>query len=199
MTTTWRGTFDVDHLHALPAIEATRVRLRAFRADDVQALFAIYSDARVMRWWSHAALRTLDDAAWLLRDIEAGRANGTHYQWAITLRGNDRVIGTTTLFAFDSARRSATLAYALAFGHRGNGLAREAVRGVLDHAFGDLALQRIEADVDARNAASIRLVRALGFQQSDTPGAPASADRGLQSGIHFVLERASCACGNSLS
>ena len=70
----------LDPLRELPELEAPRVRLRGFRADDVQAVFAIYSDPRVMRWWSHAPLRTLDDAAWFLRDIEAGRVNSTHYQ-----------------------------------------------------------------------------------------------------------------------
>jgi RimJ/RimL family protein N-acetyltransferase len=40
---------------------------------------------------------------------------------------------------------------------------REALGALLDWAFADLGLRRIEADVDPRNAASIRTLEHLGF------------------------------------
>ena len=152
--------------HALPTLEGSRLRLRQLRADDVPALFAVFSDARVMRYWSHAPFRTLDQAAWYLRDIDAGRVTGTHYQWGIVRRSDDRVIGTATLFAFDRPRRRAAIGYALAFEHWGNGYALEALQRLIAFAFSRLSLQRIEADIDARNTASLRLAGKLGFRQS---------------------------------
>jgi RimJ/RimL family protein N-acetyltransferase len=47
---------------------------------------------------------------------------------------------------------------------RGEGLALEASERVLRHAFEDLGVAAIRADVDAPNAASIRLLNRLGFR-----------------------------------
>jgi RimJ/RimL family protein N-acetyltransferase len=41
----------------------------------------------------------------------------------------------------------------------------DALTALLDHAFGDLGLHRIEADVDPRNEASLRLLEKLGFRR----------------------------------
>ena len=40
---------------SLPTLDAARVRLRWLTADDVDALFAILSDERMMRYWSSTA------------------------------------------------------------------------------------------------------------------------------------------------
>jgi RimJ/RimL family protein N-acetyltransferase len=45
----------------------------------------------------------------------------------------------------------------------GHGYAREAVPLALGHAFGKLALNRVEADADPRNLPSCRLLERLGF------------------------------------
>jgi len=41
----------------------------------------------------------------------------------------------------------------------------EALPLLLDHAFSDLSLNRIEADVDPRNHRSLRLLERLGFER----------------------------------
>ena len=42
---------------------------------------------------------------------------------------------------------------------------QEALKALLAYAFDELAMRRIEADVDPRNMASIRTVERLGFQR----------------------------------
>jgi RimJ/RimL family protein N-acetyltransferase len=41
----------------------------------------------------------------------------------------------------------------------------EALSALLDYAFGPMQLRRLEADIDPRNARSMRLVDRLGFRQ----------------------------------
>jgi RimJ/RimL family protein N-acetyltransferase len=41
----------------------------------------------------------------------------------------------------------------------------DALRALIEHAFGPLNLHRIEADVDPRNEASVRLLEKLGFRR----------------------------------
>lgn len=151
----------------LPTLEGRQVRLRQLGPDDLGALHAVFSDARVMRYWSHAPLHSRDDIAWYLRDIDAGRRHGTHFQWGIERRACAGIIGTLTLFGFDRARSRAEVGYALAQAHWGAGHARDAVRLGLDFAFQLLSLQAVEARVDRGNAASLRLLVALGFVRDD--------------------------------
>jgi RimJ/RimL family protein N-acetyltransferase len=107
----------------LPTLTTERVQLRWLTPADVPALFAIFGDAEVCRYWGFATLPDVDAAAVLLRDIESHFANGMLFQWGV------------------------------------------AERALVNHAFGELNLHRLEADVDPRNLASIRLLERLGFQR----------------------------------
>jgi RimJ/RimL family protein N-acetyltransferase len=49
--------------------------------------------------------------------------------------------------------------------HWGKGLAQEALRAVLPHIFASLPIDRLEADVDPRNAAALRLLAGFGFRE----------------------------------
>lgn len=60
--------------------------------------------------------------------------------------------------------QSATLGYYAFLPHAGKGLMREGLIQTLNHAFIDLKLHRLEANIQPTNARSIALVRGLGFE-----------------------------------
>ncbi len=91
---------------------------------------------------------------------------GTGIRWGITLRGNDELIGTLGYHGWVADRdRHARMGYDLLAEHRGRGIMMEAMRIVLAYGFKTMTLNRAEALVDPRNAASIRLLERLGFQR----------------------------------
>ncbi|MBL0165160.1 MAG: GNAT family N-acetyltransferase [Xanthomonadales bacterium] len=149
---------------SLPTLESSRLRLRQIQVADVEDLFAIFSDPKTMRYWSHAPFVGIAEAEAYLRNIDAGRINGTHLQWGIALGESDKLIGTTTLFALNPRHHRAEIGYALASAHWARGFGHEALMTVLSHAFNARGFLRIEADVDPRNAASCRLLEKLGFR-----------------------------------
>jgi ribosomal-protein-alanine N-acetyltransferase len=65
--------------------------------------------------------------------------------------------------------RSAYLGYAVAKRHARKGYMREGIELVLAHAFGDLGLDCVEANIQPGNRASIALARGAGFQLDDCP------------------------------
>jgi len=149
----------------LPLIDAPRVRLRAIDESDLDHLFAIFSDPKVMRYWSTPPLKTLDEAFELLRGIHDTNERGTMLKWGVGLKPTDKLIGTVTLFNLELTQGRAELGYAQAREHWGNGYNHEALQALLAYAFGEMKLRRLEADVDPRNAASIKTVERLGFQR----------------------------------
>jgi RimJ/RimL family protein N-acetyltransferase len=149
----------------LPTLEGTRVRLRWLEADDAADVLAVFGDPRVTAYMGLATQTTEADALALIEEIHALARRDSLYQWGIARRPDDRVMGTVTLASIDRRNRRAEVGFALGRAHWGEGLATEAVRVALEHAFGAMALHRIEADIDPRNAASLALVRRLGFRE----------------------------------
>ena len=147
----------------LPTIEAERVRLRHLENSDTDSLFEIFSDAEALRFWSHPPYKTRAEAEKLLAEIHEYFRQKSLFQWGIALKPDDKIIGTTTLFRLDDQSRRAEIGYILNRGFWGKGLVNEALTALLDFAFGELKLHRIEADIDPRNAASQRVVERLGF------------------------------------
>jgi RimJ/RimL family protein N-acetyltransferase len=148
---------------AVPILIAERVRLRPLLATDADDLFALQSDVRVMRYWSHPAWTEREQAVQRIAQLERDRAAAEFYTWAVTQDGSDALIGTVSLFTIHREQRRAELGYALASSLWGRGYATEMLRPAIDFAFNTLDLERLEADIDPRNEASCRLVERVGF------------------------------------
>ncbi len=153
---------------AAVTLRTRRLALRPVTDADAPALYAIFSDRDVMRHWSRPPMTDPAEAAALVRDIQAGCARGEALQLAVERDGDGRAIGTCTLFHFHRASRRAELGYALARPYWGQGLMHEALVRLVAYAFDELGLNRLEADIDPRNAASARSLARLGFRKEGT-------------------------------
>jgi RimJ/RimL family protein N-acetyltransferase len=149
----------------LPVITTPRVLLRWISEDDIDGLYEVFSDPRVMRYWSSGPLANREAAAELQREIASGNKNESMFKWGIALRESNNLIGTTTLFNLNLDNGRAEIGYAMASAYWGKGYMNEALQGLLTHAFKVMNLRRLEADVDPRNTASIRTLERLGFQR----------------------------------
>ena len=155
----------LSNVDRLPTITTPRLRLRWLTPADAPALFTIFGDPVVCRYWSRPTLTDARAAAELQREIEEHFAARTLFQWGIAARDSDRVIGTCTLASLSAAHRRAEIGYALARSVWRKGYVTEALPALLKFAFEELELHRLEADVDPRNEPSIRVLERLGFKR----------------------------------
>jgi RimJ/RimL family protein N-acetyltransferase len=139
--------------------------LRWLVPSDVDDLYQVFASPDVMRYWSRPAFTHVEEARQLFAAIERAFAERSLFQWGIARRDDDRVIGTCTLSSIDASNLRAELGYALARAQWGCGLMREALERLLDFAFQELGLRRIEADVDPRNVRSVATLERLGFRR----------------------------------
>ena len=149
----------------MPVLHGERLVLRGFHDADCDALYGVFSDPEVMRYWSRVPMADRSEAVAQLAANRRGFDERTHLCWAIATRDDDALIGTATLFAFRIDQGRCEIGYALSSSHWGRGYAREALTLVVDHAFDALGMNRIEADIDPRNQGSIALVERLGFER----------------------------------
>lgn len=149
-------------LPTFPQLRSKRLQLRGPRAADCDALFGLFSDPEVMRYWSRAPMTSRSEAEGLIEEIEEAFAQRDKLNWMIALP-DDTVIGTCTLFQFEPRHRRAEVGYALHRDYWGQGLAAEALGLALNWGIRALGLHRFEADIDPRNEASRKLLQRLGF------------------------------------
>ena len=152
----------------LPELRTPRLVLRWLADADVPDLFRLYSDPQVMRYWGSTMGEPAEVQAMLTR-VRKGIAEGSCYEWGLARLDDDRVIGRFTFWSVHADSRRAEIGFAMARDAWGQGYMSEAATAALECAFGDgpeqLGLMRIEADVDPRNGASLRMLEGLGFQR----------------------------------
>lgn len=144
-------------------LSTARLTLRPPRRGDEDALFALHSDAEVMRYFSEPPWTDPERAIRQIDDDAAGFERGDFFRFAIELTETQQMIGNCTLFALHRQNRRAEIGYALQRQHWGKGYMNEALAALVAHAFDDLDLNRLEADVDPRNEPSKVSLERLGF------------------------------------
>lgn len=171
----------------LPTIKSKRVLLRRITEADLDALFMIFSDPQVMRYWSTPPLADMNAARELLSEIQDSVRQGTFLKWGIARLSDDLLIGTATIYNLDLSNGRAEIGYALGRAHWGRGYMSETLNAMLGYAFDELHLRRLEADADPRNAASIRSLERLGFQQEGYLRERWNVDGEIQDALFFGL------------
>ncbi len=151
---------------SFPQLETERLILREFRLDeaDQMALFRIFSDSRVTRYYNLNTFTEPQEAWQLLRRRHGRFWQGRGIRWAITLKDNDEIIGGCGFNSLNKKKQMGELGYELARPFWQKGIMSEAVNAAVTYGFTELALCRIEAWVMPPNRASANLLLKVGFQ-----------------------------------
>lgn len=131
--------------------------------EDAPALFAMYSDPRVMRYWSYPPWTSIEQAQDHIAKDLTGLSTGEYINLAIVSKDTGILQGNCCLFAFSAQCRRAEMGYGLIAEAWGKGYMQEALTALINFGFNHLELNRIEADVDPRNEGSTKLLQRLGF------------------------------------
>jgi len=141
----------------IPIFQTTRLKLRAPCRGDVKAIVRLANDRRV----SENTLRvphpyTAGDAEQFVAAVNRQNGEAT---FMIVLDGAP--IGACGIEAREGG---AEVGYWIGRPYWGRGYATEAVRAVIDHAFGDLGNDALQAGARVSNPASRRVLEKCGFQ-----------------------------------
>ncbi len=151
-----------------PTLYTARLRLRPFTEADTDAIFALQSNPRVLRYWDAPPWRERAQAERFIMRCKQMAQEGSGARLAIERTADGMFIGWCVLMNWDAAYRSAMLGYCLDEPAWGQGFATEAAGTLLQWAFNTLDLNRVQSEADTRNAASDRVLAKLGFLREGT-------------------------------
>lgn len=149
----------------LPTLSGTRLDLRWLTEGDRDAMFAIFSDPEVMKYWSTSAWTDPAQASSYIASIHSHFASKDLFQFGICLKETNTIVGTCTLCDVDLSQRRAEAGIILGRAAWGQGLATDALKTLLHWGFEELGLMRVEADIDPNNPRSLALFEKQGFQR----------------------------------
>ncbi len=139
-------------------IRTQRLVLRPLRADDLSALHAIFSDPRAMRYWDRPAWDDEQSTRELLAAFMKD-APDAHVEYAVERDG--ALIGRVGMW------RCHEIGYILHPDHWEHGFATEAVAALIADVWPRFPGARtLTAELDPRNAGSVRVLEKLGFRQT---------------------------------
>ncbi len=140
-----------------------RLSIRKVEEADLDELFLVNGDERVTRFLPYPSWITqADGKAWFARML-GFMSEGNTLQFVIIERETGVVVGTCILFRYDEENRRAEIGYVMGHSHWRKGYSFEALTTLMEYAFSELKLRRIEAEVEPDNGASNSLLLKLGL------------------------------------
>ncbi len=143
-----------------------RLKLRAPKRADSAALDDAIQETldELVLWlpWARPG-HSLGDTRRYLRGARSARNRRQAFEFVIEDQGDGRLLGMVSLHRIDWMRRSGGIGYWVRRSEWGRGIAPEAARAMLDVAFIECGLHRVEVLVAPENKPSQRVVDKVGF------------------------------------
>ncbi|WP_369260388.1 GNAT family N-acetyltransferase [Streptomyces sp. R35] len=174
-------------------IEGKLVRLRALRADDVDAQVRWRNDPEVVHWATGSDPLfgpVTREAVAHFHEIRLRDDPRAQQTFTVEDLADGRAIGMVDYRDLDSFAGRATVGITIGERDRwGGGYGSEALRLLLDHLFGALRLHRVELDTWSGNERAMRAFRAVGFVEEGRRRESVRVGDEWYDGVEFGLLR----------
>ena len=144
---------------------APNLELRHFELHHTEMLFDLIDKSRtyLRRYLGFADLSTLITAEDFIRRSRAKFVKDGTGDFGVWQR--DKLVGVVSLFEYSKNNRKCEIGYWIGQAFAGQGIITKAVSSLVDYAFSELGLNRIQLCCATDNVASRRIAEKLGFQK----------------------------------
>ena len=149
-----------------PVLETANLCLREVRSTDADALFDVFADEVVTRYYDLYPFDNRDEVMGLIDFFAESFELERSIRWAITRKSDDLLLGTCGYVWLRPFRGE--IGYELGLAHWRQGIMSEALPAIIDFGYTTLGLNRIEALVMVENVGSAALLASLGFTEEGT-------------------------------
>ncbi|MDN4491947.1 GNAT family N-acetyltransferase [Ureibacillus aquaedulcis] len=148
-----------------PVLETERLTLREINKSDASSIFKYLSDPEVMKYYGLEPFESLQDALDEISWYQTIFNEQTGIRWGISLKGTDKIIGSCGFLNTVSNHYRTDIGFELSKDFWGQGIGSEAIIAIIQYAFENTNIQRIQALVEPLNIASQKMVEKAGFLQ----------------------------------
>lgn len=148
-----------------PVIETNRLILRQPIKDDASDMLEYLSDQDVVKHMGLLPFQSIEEAHGEIQWYNSILKDGSGIRWGITLKENNRMIGSCGFLNMAAEHSRAEIGYELSQDYWGKGIAGEALEAVVHYGFNHLHFERIQALIEPENIPSQKLVEAKGFMR----------------------------------
>jgi len=141
-----------------PILQSERLILRRITDDDVDQVFALRSNAEIMKYIPRPLAKTRQDALDHIYLVNKGIKDNESINWAIALKENNKLVGMICLIRMQPENYRTEIGYIMHPDVRGKGIMHEAVGLIIDYAFNQLNFHSLEAVIDPENYASEKVL-----------------------------------------
>ena len=149
---------------SLPIDDATLTDLEPWHAEELAAMMRVHG-ADFYEWLPWEGFEQADAARGFLEGFAKSRAEGRRIYG---IRVRDELVGATLVPSFNARTRTAEIGVLLAAPARGRGIVTRAVAAMLDWAFVERDVHRVEWKCAPGNGPSRRVAQRLGFTHEGT-------------------------------
>ncbi len=146
-------------------IETERLLLRELRAEDSEEIYKIFSDEDVMQYYSFEPIKEKEIAEKIINSMIKSFEEKKAIRWAITIKGEDTVIGTCGYHNLQPRHFRSEIGYELSKEYWRKGIMKEALDAIINFGYDEMDLERIEALCEPENEASIGVLKKIGFSE----------------------------------
>ncbi|MGB1268364.1 MAG: GNAT family N-acetyltransferase [Flavobacteriaceae bacterium] len=165
-----------------PVLETERLKLRKVTLEDANEVFFLRSDKVVGKYIARNRQQTIEEAEDFIKARQEDIAQHKLSHWAITIKGDDTLVGSICLWNFTKNNTVAEVGYDLNPAFQKKGIMNEALGLVLSFGFNKLNFSQIEAFTQKQNQSSVTLLKRNAFKQH-----PTRIDEGFPKNIIFEL------------
>ncbi len=152
------------NLKTFPILITERLTLRKLSKNDSEAILQLRSNTEINKFLDRKPSKTIEDALNFINSIIENES-GELFYWAITITGEDTLIGTICLFDFIDDVKKCEIGYELLTEYNNQGIMTEAAKKVIEYTIETLGLKAIDALTHKQNQNSTKLLQKLNFKK----------------------------------
>lgn len=146
------------NFNPFPVLETERLILRQVSEKDIDEIFFLRSDPKILQFLGRDPAINADEALRFIKMINELEKNNEGITWGIVLKPHNKLIGTICYWNIMKGHYRAEVGYGLHTAFQGKGIMQEALQEVLRYGFETINLHSAEARTDPKNISSIKLL-----------------------------------------
>lgn len=141
-----------------PVLQTSRLLLRKLTKEDVHEMFLLRSDPVVLKYIAKKPAESFEEVSKFMDLVLTAEAENQSILWAITIKGENKMVGTVCLWNLQPENHRAEIGYVLLPQYHGQSIMNEAIAAVTNYGFKKMNLHCIEAHVNPQNIGSVKVL-----------------------------------------